>query len=100
MPDTTIDFAKLMGSSAFIVGEVLFVCGLILGSVGAACANDTLAGVDECKRSAGIICLSVGAGTVLLAIIIMTITFLYQSPYFGVEGRCQTHNACNDPNRK
>ena len=78
----------MKGSSAFknvarkrlwVFGEAFFVIGIVLVSVGWACAKNSLAGIEACPRRTAIITLIYGAPTFTIGFIAMILSFIYEN---------------------
>eukprot|EP01043_Picozoa_sp_COSAG02_P025874 COSAG02_NODE_1469_length_12459_cov_25.847896_2_plen_3164_part_00 len=65
---------------SFIVGLFCLASGIVLGSVGAACANNTLVGVEDCVET-GWVLLYIGIATTLIGLVGTTVTERTFRPY-------------------
>eukprot|EP01050_Picozoa_sp_SAG11_P005802 SAG11_NODE_423_length_9596_cov_4.427293_2_plen_306_part_00 len=54
------DTAKAVMLPSTIVGSIFLVAGIVLGSVGGACLNDTLVGVHDCPHKTTVLLLKLG----------------------------------------
>ena len=66
-------YARTISKPSFRVGIFLLVGGIVAGSVGGACMNNTLAGVEDC-RAEGFVLLYVGFATGFTGMLAMKIT--------------------------
>jgi hypothetical protein len=78
-----LSFSSLLRNVAkkplWVVGEVLFVIGIVLVSVGWACANNNLGKIEECNHRKAIVTLIFGAPIFTIGFVCMIISFIYEN---------------------
>ena len=61
-------------------GGFIFVLGVVLGSIGGACLEDTLIGVDDCNRTIGAVFIIIGAPMATIVTVVVVGNYVRNDP--------------------